>query len=420
MVKKTKSKFDFNKKIDFLFISYGGGHLKLLTPIAKSLKQNGHSICFFALTSAINEIKETGLPFFSYKDLPEASMQENISIGIQLARDAGISSLNNNPVSYEETVAYLGLNYIDLISLKGEAGAKKMWQAEGRQIFYPFFLMKKVISKINPMMVISTNSPRSEKAAIDAAFALKIKSICINDLFAIQESKWLKNKNFANKIFVLNKSVKKYLVEKGRPEKDIIVSGNPAFDDLLDKKLFIEAKKYRESFGWNQNINILYASTNEAKINVWTGEKGDTNLPRKIEESLRNYTKLNNGINLIIRRHPSQNQQVKIEERVFKSPQSQDINKVLHAVDIVIHSASTVGLQGGLIGKSIINIELSTIAKDLPLTKMGIGTSVFNLDRLHYVIDDLIKNPLSSNLNYKTKDSATEIIINEIYKLINA
>jgi UDP-N-acetylglucosamine:LPS N-acetylglucosamine transferase len=416
---KSHSTFPINKKIDFLFVTYGGGHLKAVLPVAKQLINHGYSIYIFALTTAAESLKDSNLPFFSYKDLPEAFEQKNIDLGMKLAGELETTGNKKNVVSYEETVAYLGLNYIDLVKSFGILKAQKDWSREGRQIFYPINLMTKIIKKLNPSMVVSTNSPRSEKAAIDACFNLNIKSVCINDLFATQESAWLKNKNFANKLFVLNDKVKESLVNLGRPAEDIIVSGNPAFDSIYDEKHLINAKQIKKNMNLGiNNINILYASTAEPRINVWTGDRGDVNLPEKIEKTLRSYVRANKKTNLIIRRHPSQNQNVIIEDRVFQSDQSQNIDDILNAVDIIVHSGSTVGLQGALIGKSVINIELSTFSADLPLTKMGFGTSLFSLSDFETVFNEEIKKKNSIKNKNFIRPNATSNIVKEITKLI--
>jgi hypothetical protein len=86
---------------------------------------------------------------------------------------------------------------------------------------------------------------------------------------------------------------------------------------------------------------------------------------------------------------------------------------------VVIHSASTVGLQAGIIGKSVINVELSTIANDLPLTSMGIGVSLFNLNDLEKVINIATEEPLKNNKNNKPNSNAKDIIVREIYSLID-
>ena len=419
IINKSPSLFPINQKIDFLFVTYGGGHLKVVLPVAKQLIDDGYSIYIFALTTAAESLKDSNIPYFSYKDLPEAYEQKNIELGVKLAKELEIRNNKKNVVSYEETISYLGLNYIDLVKSFGKIKAQTDWLREGRQIFYPINLMTKVFKTLNPSMVISTNSPRSEKAAIDACFNLNIKSACIIDLFALQENAWLRNKNFANKLFVLNYRVKESLVNLGRPSEDIIVSGNPAFDSLYDEEHLINGEEIKKYMGLGDgNINILYASTAEPEINVWTGDTCDVNLPIKIEKTLRSFTRANKKINLIIRRHPSQDQNVIIEDRIFQSDQSQNINDILYAVDIIVHAASTVGLQGALIGKGVINIELSTFSVDLPLTKMGLGRSLFSLSEFETVFNEEIKKKNSKKNENFIKLNATNNIIREITKPI--
>ena len=68
--------------------------------------------------------------------------------------------------------------------------------------------MRNLLKDLRPNFVISTNSPRSEKAAIDAARLENIKSVCLCDLLVIPESEWLKNNDFADFLFVIDDRVK--------------------------------------------------------------------------------------------------------------------------------------------------------------------------------------------------------------------
>ena len=66
----SKQHYPADKQIDFLFVTYGGGHVKMVLPIAEKLLKDGYSAYIFALTTAINTLKHTSVPYFSYKDLP--------------------------------------------------------------------------------------------------------------------------------------------------------------------------------------------------------------------------------------------------------------------------------------------------------------------------------------------------------------
>jgi hypothetical protein len=61
---------------------------------------------------------------------------------------------------------------------------------------------------------------------------LGIPSICVVDLFAIDEVKWIGAPDYADQVCVLNESVRQFLVAAGRSEDQVVVTGNPGFDAL--------------------------------------------------------------------------------------------------------------------------------------------------------------------------------------------
>lgn len=71
----------------------------------------------------------------------------------------------------------------DLIRAKGEAGALETVARMGRQGFLPFTLVNRVLDSEQPDVVVATNSPRGEKAALIAAHARGIPTLRIEDLF---------------------------------------------------------------------------------------------------------------------------------------------------------------------------------------------------------------------------------------------
>ena len=416
LLNKTESHFPQNKSIDFLIVSYGGGHIQAILPVAKRLIKKGFNVYIFALTTAIDVVKKSKVPFFSYKDLPEAYDFKAIKLGMELAKEMG----TNNIIDYEETVAYLGLNFIDLERRYDKEKAKKIWIEKGRQAFDPSYLMESLIKNINPKVVISTNSPRTEKASILAAKNLGIKAACISDGLAIIESEWMKDNNFANIVFVLNDSVQQLLVNKGRAYKDICVSGNPAFDSLFDPIILDKAKEMKKQKGWNDgNVNILFASSPEIKKHPITGEDGDIDLPNKIEKCLKKYVRKNKNTNLIIRKHPSEHQDISLEERVYQSSKDDDISVIVNLVDLVIHTASTVGIQALISRKPVINIDISVFSKDLPLTHMGMGTGVDDLNDLEKVIKKSLKMDDGRSDDLYRPKPATDIISNKLVTILN-
>ena len=122
--------------------------------------------------------------------------------------------------------------------------------------------MTSLLEYLGPKLLVATNSPRSEYAALQAARDIGIPSMCIVDMFALQEIAWLKTIGLGTKVCVLNEAVRDMFIREGRLEEEIEITGNPAFDRITDPEVIQAGQNLREARGWDRGrITILYAST---------------------------------------------------------------------------------------------------------------------------------------------------------------
>lgn len=373
---------------DILFVTYGGGHVQMVVPVARALQAQGLRVCVLALTTAIAVVDQAGLPYFTYADLPRAQDPAVRATGARLA--AGMGPGGTLPLA--ETEAYLGVNYCDMEITLGPAEAAARWADGGRQHFHPRPTFEAVIADLRPRLVVATNSPRSEQAAIEAATALGTPAVAMVDMFALQEVKWLARPDFGQHLYVLDDSVKAMMVARGRPAADITVTGNPAFDGLHDAAVIAAGAAMRAARGWGREgrLTVLSASTPEPATHPFTGEPANPALPRAVEDRLRAITAADPRLDLVIRRHPSEDQQIAPGDRIHASPRSDDINALIHAVDLVVVTCSTVGLQAYLAGVPVLSVEGSVFTKDAPYGDFGMATPVPDPDRLGPVLAGLV------------------------------
>jgi hypothetical protein len=366
---------------NIFIVVYGGGHAAMLLPILKEiLKKGSCRLTVLALTTAGSLFEAEKIEYVSYKNFTRLVDVSFTDIGESLVGPYSASSV----IPYDESVAYHGINFLDLVIQHGENHAHAVYENAGRQGFYPINFMKRLLTELKIDLLIATNSPRSERAAIDAAGELGIKSLCLVDLFALQEVKWIGNKHYASKLCVLNQSVKDMFIEAGRQNHEIEVTGNPAFDSLVDPKIIAQGQVIRADRGWTEDklITLLYASQPEPEKHPFNELSGNPELPRDIERSLRKFIENNSSYRLVVRYHPSENVIFQPQERVVFSPRTENLHALLHAVNIVIVTASTVGLEGHLIGKPIISIDNSIFTDDAPYSRMGISSGIQNLSML--------------------------------------
>jgi UDP-N-acetylglucosamine 2-epimerase len=357
-------------------ITYGGGHVNMVIPILRHLETiPEYKIEVLGLTTAGPVLEKEGIPCFGFRHFIEDQDTEALEWGKRLAQ-----GMQEGKVPQEETLAYLGLSYMDLIQRHGENKADKLYTELGRQAFCPLTVLERILKKVQPDLVITTNSPRAEKAAILSARKFNIPSVCLVDLFGLWEVEWIKDPQYADKVCVLSECVKNIFVNAGRNPDDIVITGNPAFDRLAQQSLKKKSRELRIQKNWEDSKVILWCSQPEPQVHPLTGNPGDPELPRKIENILIDLLPRHPQWRLVFRPHPNDNVQFhNLPERVEVSSSKDDLEVLLHAIDCIVTMTSTVGLQGAMLGKPFLAIEMSVFTPDAPYSDMGIAYGVDKL-----------------------------------------
>lgn len=366
-------------KIDVLFACYGGGHVTMLRPVAQALMREGISVGFLGLTTAQADLDSHGLDYFGFAELEGADSPDVQAWGLELAGP----DVPDSPVTYRESVAYHGLNFRDQVALWGEARAREHYAVHGRQGFLPVGTMESLLRQLKPKLVVATNSPRAEKALFLAAGNLEIPALCLVDLFAFQEIKWIAEPNYASRICVLNEQVADFLVASGCDPKTVVATGNPAFDTLSTPQTQAAGQSLRAEHGFTADERvILWASGVEPERHPFTGAAGDPTLPRRVEAELRRIVATEPGWRLVVRYHPSETVEFVPQTNVVQSTRSDNLHALVNAVDAVVVIASTVGLEAHLAGRPVVSIDVSVFTNDAPYSRMGISRGVAALEDL--------------------------------------
>lgn len=363
-----------------LFVCYGGGHVRTLLPVIQMMRQN-NIISVLGMTTAASVLEDASISYIGFKNL--------VTNEIDLSGKELSKTINSPLIEQDEAIAYLGLNYADLELTLGKNEARKAYEKYGRAVFYPIFTMNKLLSQIQPDVVVATSAPRAERAALVAAGQLGIPSVCVADLFCIAESQWVKQKDFGTKICVLSEYVRQFLIDCGRCGDDIIVTGNPMFDRLSDPHLFEKALALKAKMGWQDKKVILFVSQPEPKKNIFNEKEGDPTLPRRTEDKIVSLLDQHPDWVLVIRDHPNEPGVLrKPRERVEIDDRKESLSVLLKAVDVVVVLTSTVGIEAALLNKPVISLEMSVFKETAPYSHMGISLGVQDLNDLK---DALIK-----------------------------
>jgi hypothetical protein len=372
-----------------LFVTYGNGHIAKVAPVVKALQAQGVPCVVLALTLGYKQALGLGLRPLGYRDLLFLADEAEV-----LRRGSAIAGENSHPdVDPHESLCYLGINYIEWVETYGEAGAAQRYAALGRRGFLPLNFMGKVIDHLRPSLVVSTSSPRSEQAAIEAAVARGIPSLTMMDLFALPHDIFLRQPVHAACITVLSEMVKQNLIQAGIEASRIVVTGCPAYDPMFDPANQAAGRELRQRLGWEGLKVVMWAGNLEEDGPGVTDQYRGTNLGVAVERQLRQWVDSRPDAALLVRYHPAQYHlfpDLGRHPRVYVSnPGADRLQPQLHASDIVLVQTSTVGFEAALVGKRVLTLSFSPLVLnfDFDYGRLGLGESVPSLEQLIPVIE---------------------------------
>ena len=391
-----------------LLAAYGGGHINMIIPIFRELKKKkDFQPIVLGLTTACLTLEEEGISFVSYKDLVQDGDEDALVYGQKLLKEMGDGIL----VPKEESIAYLGLSYKDLVERHGVEGAAQAYKAKGRHAFLPLSIADRIFEKWTPDLLVATNSPKTEKALLLQSRKHSIPSLCIIDLFSEKEFQdRLGVKGYGNKLCVLNEEVKKRLLNYERLPKEIAVTGNPAFDKLQQKNLQEKAMAYKKSKG-----------ASEKQILLWIRQTypEDTDIYTETEKRLIEYAKKKKNLHLIFRRHPNDTESYsKLPSFVsISSEPASQLPIILQASDTVLSMNSTVIMQGALLQKPTVTLEMSASAKNCSFASVQVSTGIYAWEDFEKTLDKALSGntPIPS---LPPLGKATHNVCREIFKLL--
>ena len=126
-------------------------------------------------------------------------------------------------------------------------------------------------------------------------------------------------------------------------------------------------------------------------------------------------------LELVIRRHPSEDQEIETAPRIHASPRADDVNALVQAVDLVVVTASTVGLQAYLAGTRVLTVENSVFAQDAPYGAFGMSLPVPDFPAIAPAVEGLLpelRHNRTSSARPPLRRSATEAIVADVLEWI--
>lgn len=338
------------------------------------------------------------------RDLPECQSDRVLAWGTRLARD-----VNRHPdVPEGETEAYLGAGMSDLIEEVGEEEASRLFCEKGRTAFFPRQTFSRVLERIQPDIVVATNSPRAEMAALQAARAKSLPSLFVVDLFVEPELDRLGCPDYADVACVLAESEKRHLVRAGWDPGRVKVTGNPAFDGLAHTANEEAGKAWRKGLGHNGAV-VLWAS------------QPDVNNPEFSHEVARRLAEAGSQHNwkIVWRPHPNEDEPPFLPG-VLLSHRDEPLEPLLYGVDVVVVVSSTVGLQAALAHRRVTQLDVPVPFHSAPYAAMGIAERACSPDDLPRAISAALEMPTPNGDLLPECGQATQRVVDAMHELLRA
>ena len=342
-----------------LAATYGAGHVKMLIPVLQELDRLGHDVTVLALTAAWGPIERAGLKSVGFRDFLNGEGRA-IEHGQRLAQ----GTPGHPEVHPEETVAYMGLSYLELEERMGVEGAAEAFSKRGRQAFLPIGVLRKIFDHVQPEVVMTTSSPRAERAAVLVARERGIPALVIADLMPQMEMEWMSGPDYGDTVCVINEGVRRKLIRAGRDAECVVATGNPVMDEHLDLDVPALRTAWREKHGFGDGDRVaLYASQPDP----------DRYLGSRVAAELVEQGALA-GWKVAVRPHPNEDFDPSLlPAGTVVSGQDETPWDCLCGADGCIVISSTMGIQAVLVGCPLVAYAVPVNMNPTPYPEFEIG-----------------------------------------------
>ena len=332
-----------------LVASYGGAHVAAALPLHAALQAAGYEPVMLGLTTAADVLRRHGIEpirFLDHVDIDDPEVRRWGELLCAAHHKDGIG------ITRDESMAYLGASLADLVAGVGEPAALERYRSLGLNALRPERTLRRILQAERIDGVIATDSPRAERAALNAAASLSLPSVCVLTSFPHIGLEYLRREDNGAMMCVLNERIRSQLVAAGRPARSVVVTGNPAFDALIAPDNAARRNELRREHGLRENDwAVLWAEQ---------PEPADATLPVRMRDALA-LACSRNGWKLVVRLHPSSQagQTLTASADVIVSPRQQSVRDALLLCDAVVTFTSTIGFEALVLDKPVVIAAVS-------------------------------------------------------------
>lgn len=388
-----------------LGVAYGGGHANIVAPVLQALELRGVNTLFLALTTAGPVAAGAGLDYRSYRDYAHlVDSRRARKLGQELAVEM------HNPgmgISLEESVFYLGINLLENIETLGEELAMESLRLAGRHSFMAVEFLRKIMQEEGCTHLVTTNSPRSEKASLIAAQQLGLKSFRIDDLYGVPTFHDSQVRRLGEKMyyqttgrFKITPTQSCFLCQYARDNLiaqqdkwDLVgidydnstITGQPVFD-AIDR--VIEDQPWYTIFPEGRDLPTV----------TWAHENGHIDEAEVISMLAQCFRSAEREFNLAIKIRPNiEPDEIRDVLALFENEQGScriihtemDANQLIWNSDVILGQVSTMLTQAAYMGRPVVILDPRNLRRDEPLARSGVARVVQSSAQLRQVIESL-------------------------------
>jgi hypothetical protein len=312
--------------------------------------------------------------------------------------------------------------------------------------------MEKLLKKVSPDLVLTGTGSQEgkkndiiEQTTMCAARKLGIASLAVLDYWANYSRRFTDERTgkkldvLPNKIAVMDETAKLDMLKEGFPESLLVITGNPHFDNLVEKaESFTEAQKQeiRRSIGFSSGTLFFLACNVFSQWKTINGywDLDVVKLVSRALSALPAQTNTDVDIKVVVRLHPRMPEKDKQEiieflGRAVKIKVDQDANPnrsqvLAMSADLTIVEDSTLGIEAVLMKRPCISLQPGLLIEDsLIVSKKRIVPVGYKekdcLNLLSRAVDPGFRAQIVKKYaGFSTDGKATERVASLVYSLL--
>lgn len=391
-------------------VTYGGGHANIIAKLYPKLIER-FEVVILALTTAEEVLNNANIPYKTLEDyIYDIDQGDNLV-------EIGKKFINQKKIDYvrlglKKSSIYYGCCLRDYVTEFGKADLDELYIKQGRMIFLPIKTVEIILKLEKPDAVVTTNSPRFERAAIFASRKLGILNFSIEDLLGNSRNFSIKDPEtsyYGDYVFVINNFVKNILTLKNIRAIEVVPIGQPAFEYI--NELNINTDKVKKDLKIPDGKLVVCWASHESKDEKY------------IFEELVNIFMNQKDKLLIVKPHPNEN--IDFMTKVFSNYNTEsiiivdnfDFKTVLSISDVVLTQYSTCGLEAIMSGKPLIVLNPAKRIFAESYNNLKLASEVTDMKKL---IENIGMTLNSERVKFEVPSNSSEniaIFIENILKL---